>query len=129
LGILIAVTDIHIVIQGRKIEIETKAGMEFFENLGSSSNFMTQSGNSLMNVSRIEDYKVFLNPGLVVDKQAAITKVVDAWSKQGWFGKPEIMSKFGKYFDEKIDYANELEQLLRNNTNWFDDIFTKNINL
>ncbi|GHV14878.1 hypothetical protein FACS1894169_04700 [Bacteroidia bacterium] len=92
-GVGNSVSDVHILLGGRKIEIETKAGMEFFENLGSSSNFMTQSGNSLMNVSKIEDYKVFLNPGLVVDKQATINKVVDAWSKQGWFGNRVIMDR------------------------------------
>jgi hypothetical protein len=86
------------------IELETKAGMEFFEGLG-SSNFMTQSGNSLMKVSKIEDYKVFLNPGLVVDKQAAIKKVVDAWSKQNLrsslFGN-RSNSAAKNYFNELI---------------------------
>ena len=125
-GIGNSVTDVHISLGGRRIEIETKAGMEFFTYMG-SSNFMTQSGNSLMLVDRIGDYKVFLNPGLIVNKQTAINRVVDAWSRQGWFNRPEILEKFSIYFRQEIDDVMELGALLRNNTNWFDEIFINNI--
>jgi hypothetical protein len=97
---------------------------------------MTQSGNSLMNVSRIEDYKVFLNPGLVVDKPAAIKKVVDAWSKQGWFKSDKFRKlvtdysdKVNKTISDDIFTSNQTESFLRNNNNWFDDIFINNIKL
>jgi hypothetical protein len=128
-GIGRSFSDAHMIIGGREIEIETKAGMEFFENLN-TSNFMTQSGNSLMKVTNIEDYKVFLNPGLlIVDKQAAIKKVVDAWSKQEWFSNSEIINKFKKYGESKgFDFADgTVVDFLKTNTNWFDDIFINNI--
>lgn len=128
-GVGNSVSDVHILLGGRKIEIETKAGMEFFENLGSGSNFMVQSGNSLMNVSKIEDYKVFLNPGLVTNKQAAINKVVDAWSKQGWFSDSRIVNKFKQYGEAKgFDFADgTVMDFMKTNTDWFDDIFMNNI--
>jgi|GEM_PF-1136631 len=131
-GIGNSVSDVHIVSgNGTIIEIETKAGMEFFEGLG-SSNFMTQSGNSLMTVSRVEDYKVFLNPGLVVDKQIAIKTVVDGWSKQGWFKSDKFFNMI-KDYDNRISKTgtiiskSDIESYLRNNGQWFNDIFMNNI--
>ncbi len=62
-------------------EIETKAGIKFFENAAnSSSNFAKQSFNSLTNVNKLENYKVFLNPEIKntlsnTDK----LKVINAW--------------------------------------------------
>jgi hypothetical protein len=129
-GIGKSVSDIHIILGVRKIEIETKAGMNFFKGLD-EANFMTQSGNSLMTVSKIEDYKVFLNPGLVdgLNKEAAIKKVVDAWSKQSWFRQSAIVDKFKKYGESKgfdfTDYT--VQEYLKMNTEWFDEIFIKNI--
>lgn len=127
-GIGKSISDIHIILGVRKIEIETKAGINFFKGLD-EANFMTQSGNSLMTVSKIEDYKVFLNPGLVegLNKEASIKKVVDAWSKQKWFENKNILQKFEKYFDETIEDKNELTQILLKNNDWFDQIFIKNI--
>lgn len=82
-----------------------------------------------MTLSKMEDYKVFLSPGLVdgVNQEAAIKKVVDAWSKQKWFENKNILQKFEKYFDEKIEDKSELVQLLMKNDNWFNQIFIKNI--
>ncbi|WP_157487216.1 hypothetical protein [Gelidibacter algens] len=124
-GIGNSVSDIHIVWQGRKLEVETKAGVNFFKGID-ESNFMTQSGNSLMTVSNIEDYKVFLNPGLVdgVNKEASIKKVIDAWSKQSWFKETKIVDKFKKYGESKgfdfTDYT--VEEYLKMKTEWFDEI-------
>ena len=129
-GIGTSVSDVHIVSNtGTIIEIETKAGMEFFEGLG-SSNFTTQSGNSLMTVSKIEDYKVFLNP----ERAKSLTnadklKVIDAWKNQPWFKDSRIQNKFKQYGQSKgfdfTDYT--IEDFLRSNNDWFDDIFINNI--
>ena len=107
--------------------------MEFFESLGSSSNFNTQSGNSLMKVAKFEDYKVFLNPELVVDKQAAIKKVVDAWSKQEWFKSDKFYDLIRSYDNRvtktgSIISKSDIADYLKNNTKWFEDIFINNIN-
>ena len=129
-GIGKSVSDIHIVLEGRKIEIETKAGINFFKGLD-EANFMTQSGNSLMTVSKIEDYKVFLNPGLVdgLNKEAAIKKVVDAWSKQSWFKSEQIRNKFSIFLKQPIESFTDLENALKLDVNksWFDEIFITNI--
>jgi hypothetical protein len=129
-GIGKSVSDIHIVLEGRKIEIETKAGINFFKGLD-EANFMTQSGNSLMIVSKIEDYKVFLNPGLVdgLNKEAAIKKVVDAWSKQSWFKSEQIRNKFSVFLKQPIESFTDLENALKLDVNksWFDEIFINNI--
>lgn len=56
-----SVSDLHIKKGTRTLEAETKAGVEFFNGLANSnSNFATQCENSFSQVSKLEDYKVFL---------------------------------------------------------------------
>lgn len=85
----------------------------------------------LQSVSKIEGYKVFLNPSLLdgINKEAALNKVVDAWSKQSWIKEPKILDKFKKYGESKgFDFTNYIvEEYLKMKTDWFDEIFINNI--
>ena len=126
-----SVTDIAIFKNGRRIEIETKAGLQFFEGV-SGSNFPTQSANSLLNVTDVADYKVFLNP----EKIATLTNadklsVINAWkSNSGDFlGNAQIRLLFTDYWDDvpSIGSNAQFENLLSTKSDWFDDIFKNNI--
>ncbi len=124
------------------VEIETKAGLQFFETLSESSNFCAQSYNSLTNVSRIEDYKVFLNEAKVADlDNPAVLKfyksrVVNVWNK--WKGGEllknenvlEIFENFRlKNNSDVIEIIDEddLYNFLINNNDWFINIFKNNL--
>jgi len=84
-------TDVYIRIGSDIYEIETKAGIKFFENVtNNSSNFTKQSFNSLTNVNKLENYKVFLNPTILAQLDNAATlatkknNVITAW--KNWEG-------------------------------------------
>ena len=116
-------------VAGRVIEIETKAGVKFFTNIR-NSNFATQSANSLLNVSSVKDYKVFLNPEILNkltnrDK----LKVVDAWvgHPKGILRDPDITTKFSVYWGESIESALDFEAKLRSKNDWFDSIFKQDL--
>lgn len=132
-------TDVRIVRADQSIiEIETKAGMVFFENMA-GSNFVKQSANSLLSVTKIEDYKVFLNLAKVaefadpVKLKAAKKKVIDAWEKGGLLNNDKIFLKFKK-FDTDITMTgilnnkSDLKNYLNSNNDWFLEIFQHNIN-
>lgn len=74
-------SDVHIITGGRVLEIETKAGVEFFNGLeNSGSNFARQCENSLQQVEKLEDYKVFLGDAKMTN---AKQKVIDTWRREG----------------------------------------------
>lgn len=126
-----SVSDIVIFKSGRRVELETKAGLQFFEGI-SGSNFSTQSANSLLNVSKVEDYKVILNPDKIGTlSDAEKLNVVDAWKNASgdFLGNAQIRQLFADYWDDisSIDTSLEFEYLLKNRNDWFDDIFKNNI--
>jgi len=131
-------TDLRIVRADKSIiEIETKAGMEFFEGIG-SSNFITQSSNSLEAVSKIEDYKVFLNPKKIAEfanpdlLKAAKDKIVKGWKEGGLLNNQIIYNNFLDYNNRVTKNTNfrriaDFEDFLLNTKNWFEEIFMKNL--
>ncbi len=129
-------SDLHIKMpDGRIIELETKAGMEFFSGVASSgSNFATQSFNSLKNITDLKDYKVILNEAIKDGLNAGIHKqqIIKAWKNfEGGelLQDPKIRSLFTDYFGQNVDNAEILESLLKKNNNWFDEIFKSDLTL
>jgi hypothetical protein len=129
-----SVADIHIKKNDIDvIEIETKAGMEFFENVV-GSNFEVQCANSLLEVNKIENYRVFLNPEKIkqitqtaASLTAAKNKIIAAWKNGELLADVGIMSKFETYFVASNLDDLKLELLLKNNDNWFKTIFLENL--
>lgn len=124
----ISESDVHILLNGgRVLEIETKAGVEFFNGLAnSSSNFVRQCENSLQQVTKLEDYKVFLGDAKMTD---AKQQVINAW-RQGGLLNPESQA-----YPKIMDYATRkgysfdiktIDDYLVENDNWFKEIFTNN---
>jgi hypothetical protein len=110
--------------------------MEFFNNVSSvtSSNFATQSFNSLKEVTKFENYKVILNNELRNSLVSSVQKykIIDAWNKfegGALFQDQNILNLFGQYFNETIEDADALKVLLKRNDNWFDEIFKNNLKL
>jgi len=128
-----SVTDLTIFYNGIRFEIETKAGLEFFESLAySNGNFPTQSVNSLLNVLSIKNYKVFLNPEKIATlSNADKIKVVNAWrdAPGDILEHPYIRNLFVEYWNDVTEILNgtELENLLKNRDDWFCEIFVNNI--
>ena len=128
-------TDVRVTVGPRIIEIETKAGDEFFNALTGETNFITQCSNSLEVVDKVEDYKVFLRPSKVAELStnataftAAKTKVINAWKSGGLLGNAKIQDRFKVFFDSENNLnAVQLEQLLIANSDWFESIFLKNL--
>jgi hypothetical protein len=127
-------TDVYIRIGAEIYEIETKAGIMFFENISTnSSNFARQSYNSLKNVNKVENYKVFLNPSVKnalssTDK----TNVINAWKnwENGAILKDdEILTKFKAFGEEKgYDFTiNTVEDFLKDTDEWFNLIFNSDL--
>lgn len=135
-----SVTDVYIRMGSDIYEIETKAGIKFFENIsGNSSNFARQSFNSLKNVNKIENYKVFLNPSVknalsATDK----TNVINAW--KNWengviLNDGDILELFTDFAKRKSGNnslptftSQTLENYLNNTDEWFDLIFKTDLN-
>lgn len=129
-----SVTDVKISIGDRIIEIETKAGNMFFENIA-GSNFVTQSSNSLSSVSKLVDYKVFLsksNLEKLSDEtyyKSAKLKVIDAWEKGGVLKQTKSLNNiinYGKKQGYDFDFGNSTDFFKENDT-WFKEIFMNNI--
>jgi hypothetical protein len=129
-------TDVYVRKGDEIIHIETKAGDEFFTFVNTGgSNFSSQSYNMLMDANKIENIKVplntsvknsLLNPSTFAQQK---NRVVDAWlsfNNGQIFSESSIRAKFSEYFDVYIDDAAELEELLRENDNWFLSIFLNN---
>jgi hypothetical protein len=131
-----SVSDVRIVRQnGTFIEIETKAGVKFFENVP-GSNFATQSANSLYVVSNVSDYKVFLSSTKVQEFSTnpqlfatAKQQVVNAWNGQAddMLADPIIQQRFADYWGVSVTSKQQLKGLLETNDDWFGDIFLSNI--
>ena len=124
-----SVSDIFIRKGSQIVEVETKAGLQFFEDIP-GSNFATQSANSLTRVSSVSDYKVILNPEKVTTlSNADKLKVVNAWKNHpgNIFSNDIIVGLFEDYWDEVITGPDHLENLLKTRNDWFDDIFKNNI--
>ena len=126
-----SVSDIYIRKGSQIVEVETKAGLQFFEGI-SGSNFATQSANSLTRVSSVSDYKVILNPEKVATlSNADKISVVNAWKNHsgGIFNNAQIRQVFTDYWDDvsSITSSTQFENLLKNRSDWFDDIFKNNI--
>lgn len=128
-------SDVYVKVGNRIIEIETKAGMEFFTNAaGSGSNFAKQSFNSLKNIGDVENYKVFLNDVVRngLDNTADKLKVIQAWKNfegGALLKDSNIQSLFTRYGTKKgYDFTfNTVEDFLRDTDDWFFDIFKNNI--
>lgn len=124
-------TDVQILSGDRIIEIETKAGSQFFDRLNAESNFNVQSANSIITATRIEDYKVFLRPDILAGlTNADKLRVVNSWrNTPGFLSDQRILDKFETYFG--VDNLNnvQLENLLRTRNDWFDEIFKSDISL
>ena len=115
----------------RLIEVETKAGAEFFDGLN-PSNFMTQSFNSLSLVAtRIQDYKVPLNPDILgklanpVFFKSQKDKLVNAWvnaNNGSFLNDPMILQKFSQYAGRNLN-SDDLEIFLNTTDDWFRSIF------
>jgi len=135
-----SVTDVYMRIGSDIYEIETKAGIKFFENVASnSSNFAKQSYNSLNNVNKLENYKVFLNPA-VKDALGNTDKlnVINAW--KNWEGGAllenlSIREKFTEFARNELnnptlgvfENGEQLRTFLNSNDNWFKKIFIENL--
>ena len=132
-------SDVYVKIGNRVVEIETKAGTEFFANVaGSSSNFAKQSYNSLKNVSDIENYKVFLRQDLLetLDISTAKAKVIKAWTNfenGAILADAQIRNQFTGFARVKLNNPNiatfsrsQLESFLKKNDDWFMTIFQNN---
>ena len=131
-----SVSDIRVTrIDNSIIEIETKAGDEFFAALTGETNFVTQCSNSLEAVDKLEDYKVFLRPSKVAELKsneaalsAAKTRVINAWKAKGVLENAKIQSRFKDFFELSNDFNPiELEQMLMTNSTWFESIFLNNL--
>ena len=130
-----SVSDIKITKRGGAIiQIETKAGNEFFTFL-EGSNFSPQSYNMLMNVKEITDLKVPLNsivkaslddPAIFLQQKMKVINVWKNWNNGLIFSERKIITKFEALFDTEILNSAQLEQLLTQNDNWFDLIFKNN---
>lgn len=73
----------------------------------------------------------FLNPSTIASmSNTDKLKLIAAWKSHpnGFLFQPQIRSKFCAYFGQQIDNAQDWENLLISNTNWFDDIFKNNLN-
>lgn len=135
-----SVTDVYIRIGTDIYEIETKAGIKFFENVsGNSSNFARQSYNSLKNVNKVENYKVFLNPSIKNGLSATDkTNVINAWKnlENGAVLKDgDILELFTDFAKRKSGNnslptftSQTLENYLNNTDEWFDLIFKTDLN-
>lgn len=134
-------SDVYLKIGNRVVEIETKAGMEFFTSVaGSSSNFAKQSFNSLKNVGDIEDYKVFLNDAIRngLNNTTDKLKVIEAWKNfegEALFKDIKIRNQFTDYAKKKLNVQTlevfdnvQLESFLKSNNDWFVEIFKSNLN-
>ena len=126
-----SVSDIFIRKGSQIVEVETKAGLQFFEGI-SGSNFATQSANSLTRVSSVSDYKVILNPEKVATlSNADKLSVVNSWKNhpQDFLGNSDIRGLFVQYWGDipNITSNAQFENLLNTRTDWFDDIFKNNI--
>ena len=135
----LGISDVYIRIGNQIVEIETKAGTEFFTNVaGSSSNFAKQSYNSLKNVASTGNYKVFLRKDILetLDVTKAKDKVIEAWSKfenGAILTDPKIRSQFTAFARKKLNNPNilnfsrsQLEAFLKTNDDWFVTIFKDN---
>jgi hypothetical protein len=131
-----SVTDVRIVRKNNTIiEIETKAGDDFFNALTGETNFVIQCSNSLQEVGKVEDYKVFLRPTKVSELStnttafaAAKTKVINAWKSGGLLDNEAIQGKFKTFFKQNTNLDEDaLEMLLTSRNDWFESIFIKNI--
>jgi hypothetical protein len=115
------------------IEIETKAGLMLFES-GISDQFAKQTFNSLQEVSRLEDYKVFLNNEIRAKLVASIDKkkVITAWERfeNGALLKDAKIQQLIKNYGEARGYdftINTVTDFLKQNDDWFIDIFKSNL--
>ena len=126
-----SVSDIYIKKGSQIVEVETKAGLQFFEGV-SGSNFATQSANSLTRVSSVADYKVILNPERIATlSNTDKLSVVNAWKNHpnDFLGNTDIRDLFVEYWDDvpNISSNAQFENLLNTKNDWFDDIFKNNI--
>jgi len=105
---------------------------------GNSSNFAKQSFNSLTNVNKLENYKVFLNPEIISQLDDATffatkkNNVITAW--KNWEGGavyeiPSIKSKFEAFaLSKNYDLINNtIEDFLKDTDEWFILIFKSNL--
>lgn len=133
-------SDVYVRIGNRVVEIETKAGMDFFTNVaGSSSNFAKQSFNSFKNVGDIENYKVFLNEVVRdgLDNTTDKLKVIQAWKNfegGALLSDIQIRNQFTEFAKLKLNNPNlptfsssQLESFLKSNNDWFEAIFKNNL--
>lgn len=134
-----SVTDVYLRIGSDIYEIETKAGMNFFENIsGGNSNFSTQSFNSLRTVNKIENYKVFLNPtiknGLSNTDKLSVVSAWKNWENGAILNDSEILDLFTDFAKRNSGNASlpkftsqTLENYLTNTNAWFDSIFKSDL--
>ncbi len=124
--------DVQIIFNNRIINIETKAGIKFFNYLTSKSNFVTQTANGILEATSLMDFKVFLNEDLIesfsdaAKKVSAKKRVINAW-KDMIDVDPNVQQRFIDFIDEiDPDFDLELKSIidfLNENDYWFDEIF------
>jgi len=135
-----SVSDQTILKGGRRVEIETKGGVEFFNN-SPNSNYPTQSANSIVKAG-VKDFKTFLNPAQIEDlannvkKSAYKQKIIDGWSNPLPNGvhtldNADFRQRFVTYWSDvsQIENSTEFENLLKTRDDWFDDIYLSNIKI
>lgn len=137
-----SVSDVRVTrIDNSIIEIETKAGDEFFAALTGETNFVTQCSNSLEAVDKLEDYKVFLRPSKVAELKsneaalsAAKTRVINARKAKGVLENAKIFKLFSDFNSRvtklpDLDEVTDFENYLQTSNDWFTKLFIDNISL